>query len=55
MREPNGRYYEFPESLMDHPTTVLCVRCYNQGFAHNCLLCMGTGREPVPFSEVWGL
>ena len=47
--------YYFPLELMEHPTEVLCQRCYDDGFGSNCSDCSGTGRHPIPFSEVWDL
>ena len=49
-----GAYY-FPDELFEHPTEVLCRRCYDDGFRVRCKSCAGTGRKPIPFSEVWGI
>ena len=52
------------------PVEAICVQCLKRGLsgptlfveggvcrgtAANCTSCCGTQREPVPFSEVWGM
>ena len=44
-----------PVELYRHPREVMCPLCYSDGFITDCRICSGTGRDPVPFSEVWGI
>ena len=42
------------------PAEVLCHECFDRSAAglrpsRDCKTCSGTQREPVPFSEVWGI
>lgn len=37
-----------------YPLGFLCRSCFVWDDRSNCKECSGTGRIPVPFSEVWG-
>ena len=37
-----------------YPAGYLCKACFYRFPRGDCKDCSGTGRTPVPFSEVWG-
>ena len=53
----------FDDAMFEHlrnlgflpPAEIECMRCLALSYHRKCWACSGTGRDPIPFSEVWGI